>query len=475
MIRRDNVVLSSLFDWHLSDTDMTCLLPSLISSPGQEYFHYIYSGVSILDIINFGSNFSLECFKHGAQTLRDAKLKSVLLVLGAGGAVLYYYRKLKPVSPGHDTGRSGEVMVHQWPGQSIWEWLFAEELVQDPSLFYDSHNLSSYYFGPEPDLYQRGVVQLHEYPGSSHDADAEDSDDYSLNCVSLYPSPVKFLRRPLSANTRAKYTQTPVTSHLIHDESQSPVQISHPCPNCVKGTCRLKRHQLPLPGTSSSSSSCYSGSPLYRIKTSTPEQTEEELTLQRTMNYNKLLRRHYQLGLDPRMSGDGCEEDQSVSYGMSRDASMSSLAEFSSISVSNSMMDIVRDARDVRRLIREVSLDSQDSDLDLELESREVSRRRSGVGVFCDQMSKLIENCEASNNNEDDAVDNTGDNNNDVKDELVRDTSVPDFNLIQKKTCITRRLWKLTGFSEHESVNFSETSDAENGSMVKTSKYSNKL
>ena len=56
---KHNVVLSSLFKLSLSDSDMTCLLPSLITSPGNEYFHYIYSGVCSLDIVHFGGNFSL--------------------------------------------------------------------------------------------------------------------------------------------------------------------------------------------------------------------------------------------------------------------------------------------------------------------------------------------------------------------------------------------------------------------------------
>ena len=135
----------------------------------------------------------------------------------------------------------------------------------------------------------------------------------------------------------------------------------------------------------------------------------------------------------------------------------------------------------MRRLIREVSLDSQDSDLDLDLELRETAR--VDLGQFNEDMSRLIDNCDAGAGDEAEDVNGDGGDENDPGDvcsssnnvtsgteagdrSLARDSSVPDFSLIQRQTCVNRRLWKLTGFSEHESLNFSETSDHDNASLV---------
>ena len=194
---------------------------------------------------------------------------------------------------------------------------------------------------------------------------------------------------------------------------------------------------------------------------------EEDQVLQRTVAFSRLTHSLSGLGLDAlRMRGDGGE---GLSH-LSRDTSLSSLAEISAsggLSVSNSMMELVRDARQVRRLIREVSLDSQDSDLDLEL--REATGAE--LGRFNQDMSKLIENCDDRNSPISENGNNPGEqcNNSDgsgSERNLTRDSSIPDFNLIEKKTCINRRLWKLTGFSEYESLNFSENSDHDNASLV---------
>ena len=88
-------------------------------------------------------------------------------------------------------------------------------------------------------------------------------------------------------------------------------------------------------------------------------------------------------------------------------------------------------------------------------------------------MSILIENCDEkknsliseNGNNPGEECNNTDDVSGSER-SLPRDSSIPDFNLIEKKTCINRRLWKLTGFSEYESLNFSENSDHDNASLV---------
>ena len=121
----------------------------------------------------------------------------------------------------------------------------------------------------------------------------------------------------------------------------------------------------------------------------------------------------------------------------------------------------------MRRLIREVSLDSQDSDLEVDLGLRETSRL--DLDLFYDEMNKVIENCD-DNYDLNEEVQNAELSSNVSQasgPSLSRESSIPDFNLIQRKTGINRKLWKLTGFSEYESLNFSETSDQDNASMVR--------
>jgi len=464
-----NVVVSNIFSWYLSDSDMSYILPGAVNGSGQECFHYLYTGASSLDLINFSGNISLECFKYGTdwiRTLRHVKLKTAsVLVIAVGGAILYYLRRPRP--PGSSGGHRG-LSSWRWPGQTLWEWLFAEELVEDPSLFYDSYDLHSYYFGPNNIIYQEYIDQFsNSHEDAANDAEDEaDSEDFSLNSLSNKSSPVKFLKKPIfdiSYDGKSARFRNLFTPKVNDRESPSPVQTYNPCPNCVKGNCRLKRHQIST--ASSTTSSCYSGSPIFRnrIKTSTPEQAEEDQILQRTVAYNRLTFRHFVPGHDIRMRGDGCDTD--ISLGLSRDTSLSSLAEASGCSMSSSMIDLVKDARQVRRLIREVSLDSQDSDLDVDLELKETS----GLDLdhFYDEMNKLIENCD-DNYDLNEEVQNAelSSNVSQVSGPcLSRESSIPDFNLIQRKTGINRKLWKLTGFSEYESLNFSESSDHENVSM----------
>ena len=136
-------------------------------------------------------------------------------------------------------------------------------------------------------------------------------------------------------------------------------------------------------------------------------------------------------------------------------------------SVSSSMMDIVLGARQVRRFIREISLDSQESDIDIENETdlrdyREHNNNSQQLGYFCDNTNKSVE---ITGNSD---IDITGEDYRDSDGEprLKKESSVPDFKLIERKTGINRRLWKLTGFSDKESLNLSEISDADNASMV---------
>ena len=137
------------------------------------------------------------------------------------------------------------------------------------------------------------------------------------------------------------------------------------------------------------------------------------------------------------------------------------------------MMDIVLGARQVRRFIREISLDSQESDIDIETEAdsrdyrdyREHNNNSQQLGYFCDNTNKSVE---ITGNTD---TDITGEEYRDSDGEprLKKESSVPDFKLIERKTGINRRLWKLTGFSDKESLNLSEVSDVDNASLVSNS------
>ena len=136
------------------------------------------------------------------------------------------------------------------------------------------------------------------------------------------------------------------------------------------------------------------------------------------------------------------------------------------------MMDIVLGARQVRRFIREISLDSQESDIDIETEAdfrdyREHNNNSQQLGYVCDNTNKSVE---ITGNTD---TDITGEEYRDSDGEprLKKESSVPDFKLIERKTGINRRLWKLTGFSDKESVNLSEFSDADNASMVSNDNF----
>ena len=72
---------------------MISLSGVLDSARHQDGFQYLYTGASSIDLINFGGNLSLELLRLGhswQETLRGVKLKSLVVLLGAG-----YYAFMK--------------------------------------------------------------------------------------------------------------------------------------------------------------------------------------------------------------------------------------------------------------------------------------------------------------------------------------------------------------------------------------------
>jgi len=512
-------VCSEVIKWYLNHDKFSFF-------PSAEMFHSCaFHGTSETDLVNFSGSVSFEICKFGHEwsaLLKQAKTSSLILLFGAGGAgvIIYLWNKEKSPPPYDDdsNGAPSPRRKSRFSAKGFFKWLFDEELVEDCTD--DPSTLHGRYFGPQQPLDER----LNDRNSSSNDADAsEDSDDHSLNSISpKTKSPKKFLKRPLfDINQRGK-------SPFSHRGSGStPFRISNPCPNCVKGTCRVKKHQRPNTSSSTSSSS---GSPLNRYpvpKTSTPEySSENEQVLHRGEVLNRL---HKTDGLEAREGGDGsyemCTFDEYSKYnttpvgflkdqyfpsaklygnifrgtpdgrdrwslspskggdGMSpscgdvtctnsqcyglgsrleRDDSMDSLS-VSQCSISGSMMDMVQNAKEVRRLIRAASFDSTASDMSLEfsLNDNLGASTAGDLDRITNGLSKLIDNCGSI----EDGIDSipfesqlvsskstaTGLSQfceDDAKEcSLTREGSIPDLRALQKSLRFNKTPWKLTGFS----------------------------
>ena len=87
-----------------------------------------------LDILNFAGNFGFEICRFGHEwtaLLNKAKYGGLVLLLGAGGVVVYLLSK-KSWADGEDYGRGGnEGTTSQSSSKGFVKWLFEEELVED--------------------------------------------------------------------------------------------------------------------------------------------------------------------------------------------------------------------------------------------------------------------------------------------------------------------------------------------------------
>lgn len=445
-----------------------------------------------VDIITFAGNLSFEICEYGNTWItvwNKAKSSSLLVLVGAGAAFIYFWRKSLQNDPPNSPNLPPS--SPRLSARGFIKWLFEEELVEDGT--YDPSHIHGYYFGPS----------LSENLGqsSSNDADCEnDSDDLSLNSLSASSSPCRFLSKPLY-NISLKGNIERLKTNKCKSAFNNPVQITNPCPKCEKGTCRLKKHQTQ--NIFSSSSSCYSGSP--KIHTKTPDLLQhsyDDQILQRTVASSRLTYRYYRPGFDLRMRGDGsdevidnvsskltsgifsptcgdpnCTDSQCFNLvGLARDTSIDSVVD-QSCSVSGSMLDLVQNAKDVRKLIREVSFDSESSDLELDLPYNLGVSTAEGMDQLCDGLNLLVNNCDCiegemaslpvesklmSSQSSMSGLSELGDEGH-IKQEglLKRESSIPDFRTLQKKARSNKRLWKLTGFSDADgSMDLSEHENA---------------
>ena len=428
-----------------------------------------YQSTTELDIINFAGNFGFEICKFGHEwstLFNKAKYGGLVLLLGACGRVVYLLSKKHWRGDGEGGNRD--------PSQkSFVKWLFEEELLED---FGEETNVFGRYFGPDPSLDGR--------LSSDGDADGEnDSEDLSLNSLTSSPSSRKLLKTPAT--------------------------ISHPCPRCDKGVCRLKRHLASR--TSSTPSSSYSSSPhsCRPVQTSTPD--TEEPPLQRTHALGRLFHRG---GAVLRQDGDGQERRQdeassspssdlsprfrrrpgrggadgkelwclspvsrvSPLASLPREDSMDSIVEpLSTLSVCGSMLDMVTNARDVRRLIRGMSIDSQDSDysLDLDMDSELGASTAEGLDLLTTGVGGLMDKCD-SIEGEMEAMPPSSmvtsrssmsglsslAATEDGATSLHRENSIPDLRQLRRASRQQRGIWKLTNFSSVSEVESSAVSEA---------------
>ena len=240
------------------------------------------------------------------------------------------------------------------------------------------------------------------------------------------------------------------------------------CQHCVKGNCRNKRHQMQLleAPCSSSSSSC---SPLphgqighHLPPTSTPEFADDEASEDGRDEKRKFQNRFFNVPKarippvgkekvspicgDAKCSDPYCSGAKTF---LERDETMDSIK-----GVSGSMVDLVKGAREVRKLIREASFDSIASDFNLEFQEdigsgteynmnsleRELNDLRvncSAISVKCDKIE--VAKAKMPNSKSDYSVSAYNNNN----EESRLDGSTPDLKMLQRPS---QQFWRVTNF-----------------------------
>jgi len=511
-------------------------------------------------IFNLAGSFSLEFRSKLVEELGSIvdrnKGTSVILLLGAAGGIVFYVLRRKNRSQDvskfpQDVGKCKKPRFQK--RGSFWSWLFEEEIVEDLSR--DSYLLRSHYFGPSPSSTRPGsrldisTPQYSQVNLSSTECGNFDH-DVSLNSFTSQSTPRKFLKAPLlfdirrSGQTRRSQSIKPGRSGGVQNLSAPPLSSRcNPCPRCVKGTCRIKRHQVCHQNEASSgSSSALSTSPINQfdrkyIKTSTPDMYEGDIhhcnqsqhkgsrrldgdgsdeTEDPSLHLSNELSRyagtpvssserqyrpsHLIFGGGKRGAGvperergapdgkervsqtpspqllltsdssSGCPQTTPERFGRDDFSGESDLechlSAGDSESVTGSMLDLVHDAREIRRLIREVSIDSNASSICLPEDlSHDTFQHIEGINKGLDE---LIFNCaNIDEENIDDkmqmsssksstsglyqyasAEQNQEFNTSPSDDSMKRDSSMHDFRNLQttlRKS--SKGLWRLTNIS----------------------------
>ena len=342
---------------------------SLLNDEGQE-----------ADLLGTIASLSGEAYQILNSWHQRSRLTTLLLLLSTGGVIVYMlYRGANDNESSSSSRRKSGTRFRRsrWKYRNWLWWIFGDDDLEE------SVWISGDYFGPS---------------------------------------------RPLDGSRSNQ--KTPRVSILRHDPT-----LLAPCPNCVRGNCKvLKHHYLHHDHPNSTNSSSYSNSPMHLHDelrqngmlppTSTPESADDEASdfddsaklysVRMQKFHMRFFRPERERGhLGHRIQGDGSPDlsndhrkqklstssakqvrsnschvavrnppigkdpsfdsklpscgiancSDPVCLGdihLSRDFSLES-----SLSASGSMMELVKDAREVRRLIREASLDSVASDFSL--------------------------------------------------------------------------------------------------------------
>ncbi|TRY68301.1 hypothetical protein TCAL_03016 [Tigriopus californicus] len=467
-------------------------VPEMILAKPSDWTHSNGSALtSETDLVHLASTLSVEAYRAVREWQRcNSKTATLLLLLSTGGVLMYFlYQRVQATSPTvPSSGSDPRKPRPHWGGSSLsWlDWLFrgsgCSELVHD---FNDeSFVIQGRYFGPPPGL-----------SGGPNKAP-----------TFAIVNPDRRKGRSLSLNGRGE-----ISTDLA------------PCPNCLKGVCRIKKHrqihQYLKEKPSSTSSSSYNNSPIRpnnsdgspdgilpsRVlpPTSTPESADDELSedecakifSQRYYGANferyqetPLRRTNYYFGRGPpsarlfdasrnRLPPDGRErwslspvtlpmeefsdECSSVYFRpLERDETIESIK-----SVSGSMVDLVKGAREIRRMIREASVDSLATDLSLEINDHIGTSMEFNMDQLQCDIDELRDNCSAIHQRFDSipfemplmassrsehgisSIDSSLQETEGIREERV-ERSTPDLRLLQRPR---RKLWRLTQVNQSES------------------------
>ena len=306
---------------------------------------------------------------HQAQS----KTTSFLLLLTSGGLIVYLlYKSLNEeegsgnVLQNQQQSKSQRLQFHQQPQRQRWSaqnwlrWLF----------FGDTNDLRGQYFGP-----------IQPFPSIS----STKSGDKSHN----------------NAKNRLKNSG----NHVVY--------VS-PCPNCVRGVCKIKKHHQLLYHRSQyvpileSASTSGASTPVRPITASLidpyifrrgdwsadDESSGDDRSLLSFVKESPS-RRKKSSRIPPEGRDNLLNNQPQKIYKMARDdESMESIA-----GVDGSMVDLVKGAREVRRLIREASFDSLASEFSLDLQNDLGGQTAYQFDSINDEISWLRDNCESMGEN----------------------------------------------------------------------------
>ena len=404
------------------------------------------------DLVGLASNLSVEVYQMARSWHRSVHRSTVLMMLTTGGVIVYLLYKQNGNSSGDggDTPRGRQ--RSRWRSRGWLWWLFglSEELVDDVNE--ESLLVQGQYFG---------------HPSASS--------------LGSFRSRRPCIRMTECEENSSKNHKSTASINEGKNTTYDPSFLA-PCPNCVKGTCRLRKHKeiLQDQSTSTTTSSSYTNSPLHATQvtpggmllppTSTPESADDENSdfddcpkSRAERFHSRFFRKTSEEPLGARLRGDGQDLGESPAlpqpqkpmpkrrgssgsvkshhvsfptakiysthsrvppvgqdrlYSMlngnnnlscndptcsdpfcmdsvsriDRDESVDSI-----MSVSGSMMDLVKGAREVRRLIREASFDSLSTDFSLDIKWNEEvgASTEFNLNSLQTELSDLKDNCSA--------------------------------------------------------------------------------